>query len=117
MIRTTITATALALLGALEAHADQYAIRIDVAFGGATPGLLKALKIEEIDNFKVLGNQYIILDAPDEAYVEAYIFAIGRKAVELSALDADWTHPSVSEMPIESRLRFLRQIECEYCIS
>ena len=117
MIRTPISATTLALLGTLQAHADQYAVRINVAFDGATPELLQALRIEEIDNFKVHGNQYVILEAPCEAYVEAYVFAIGRKAVELSTLDADWTHPSVAEMPLENRLRFLRQVECEYCVS
>ncbi|WP_112320288.1 hypothetical protein [Oceanibium sediminis] len=119
MNRTAFTATltGLALLAVLPARAEQFAVRIGSAFDGATPGLLATLKITEIDIFTLGGDHYLILDAPAAAYVEAYVQAIGRDAVELNALDADWTHPGVAEMPLDKRLRFLRKLSCDYCVT
>ena len=109
------TVTGLTLLASHPGRADQFAVRISSAFDGASSGLLTSLRVTEVDNFTVNGEFFLILDAPDEAYVEAYVFAIGRRAIELNALDADWTHFTVAEMPLETRLGFLRPLACNFC--
>lgn len=119
MSRTILaaTVTGFALMASLPAHADQFAVRVNSEFKGATPELLSTLRITEVDNFAVGGNFYLILEAPDVAYVEAYVFAIHRIAVELHALDANWIHPTVAGMPIDEKIGFLRRLACSFCVS
>lgn len=117
MIRTLIPAAVLALTIGLPAQADQFAVQLDAVFDGASPKLMDALKVSEIARVSESGMHYVILDAPSEAYVEAFILAIGREAVTLNALEANWNNPVMDELSTEQRLRFLRVITCESCTS
>lgn len=116
-MRYTVLATALVLMVSPPAQADQFAIRLNSQFAGASPGLLSTLNITEIDSFAVDSNFYIIIDAPNEDYVEAFVYAVHRDALELHALDANWTHPIVVKMPIELKIGFLRSLACSFCVS
>ncbi|MDU8912327.1 hypothetical protein [Aestuariicoccus sp. MJ-SS9] len=117
MTRPFIPAAILALFAALPAAADQFAVRIDHAYGGASPQLLEVLKVSEIESFSENGRHFVVLEAPGEAYVEAFFHAIGRNALELNALDADWTNPAMQHLSIAQRLGFLREIDCGFCTS
>ena len=117
MTRNFITAAILALTVALPAQADQFAVRIDAAYDGASPKLMETLKVSEIESFSENGSHYVVLDAPNEAYVEAFFLAIGRKAMELNVLEANWNRPAMKNLPISQRLGFLRSIECGFCTS
>jgi len=117
MIRPFIPAAALTLAIASLAQADQFAVQLDAAFDGANPKLMDALKISEIARVSENGTHYVILDAPSEAYVEAFILAIGHEAVTLNALEANWNNPVMDDLSMEQRLGFLQAITCESCTS
>jgi len=117
MTRNLIASAFLALSVAVPAHADQFAVRLDAVYEGANPKLLEALKISEIESFSEDGAHYVVVDAPNDAYVEAFVLAIGRDAMELNALDADWSNPVMGNLTISQRLGFFRSIECEFCTS
>jgi hypothetical protein len=117
MTRSIATAALFVLTAALPAQADQFAVQIDAAYPGASPALMQTLQITEIEALSEGGAYYVILDAPGEAYVETFFNVLGLTALELNALDADWTNPAMAEMPAALRLRFLRAIPCEFCTS
>lgn len=111
-----ITASAiLGLVATLPAQADQFAVRLDAAFDGASADLLAALDITLIEGFSENDADYLVLDAPSEAHVEAFLYAIERDARELHALDADWSNPVMRELTASQRIGFLRAMECEFC--
>ena len=113
----TLSAAILASIIALPAAAAQFAVRIDRPYEGAGTALMETLRITEIESFSEDGAQYVVLEAPDEGYVEAFFFAIGHKAIELNALEADWNLPAMRALTPAQRLQFLRVIECDFCTS
>ena len=115
----TILATAAigTLLTAPSAMADQYLARIDAPIGGATAGLLESLKVTEIDAFSHDGAHYVVIEAPDEGYVEAYFFALHRSPSALFTLGADWTGEGLADLTLDQRLRFLTRASCDFCVS
>ena len=117
MTRNLIPAAILALFAAVPASAEQFVVQVDAAYEGASENLKEALKVSEIESFSENGSHYVILDAPNEAYVEAFFIAIHRQPLELNVLDADWSRPVMSELSISQRLGFLKPIECDFCAS
>ncbi|MDU8927426.1 hypothetical protein RXV86_08525 [Alisedimentitalea sp. MJ-SS2] len=117
MIRNLIASSALILAVALPAQAEQFAVKLDAAYEGANAKLMESLKISAIESFSQNGAHFVVLDAPNDAYVEAFILAIGRDAIELNAIDADWSNPVMVDLSISQRLGFLRSIECDFCTS
>ena len=117
MTRTFIASIAAAIALALPAHAEQFAVQIDAAYDGASPMLMETLKISEIESFSESGAHYIVLDAPSDAYVEAFFHAIGRKAIQLNVLEANWENPTMENLSRAQRLGFLRAIACDFCTS
>ena len=83
MNRSFIPAAIFAFLAALPASADQFAVQINDAYDGASPKLMQVLKVSEVESFSENGRHYVVLEAPDEAYVEAFFHAINREALEL----------------------------------
>lgn len=110
-----ILAMAAALPVALPAGAEQFAVHLDTPFEGAHPRLLDTLRVSEIEIFTEDGAHYIVLDAPNPAYVEAFVEAIGPDAIALNALDADWANPVLDNLTMAQRLGFLRPVPCEFC--
>lgn len=112
-----IPAVLLALASALPAAADQFAVQIDKAYPGASQKLMDVLKVSEVESFSENGQHYVVIEAPDEAYVEAFFHAIHLKAIGLHALEANWMNPTMQHLSIGQRLGFLRQIDCAFCTS
>ncbi len=117
MKRHTIPAALFVFAMALPATAEQFAVQIDAAYEGASPKLKEALKVYEVESFSANGSHYVVLDAPNEAYVEAFFFAINREAIELNVVDADWTNTTMQHLSLAQRLGFLRAINCNFCTS
>jgi len=117
MKRSTIPAALFMLSIAMPATAEQFAVQIDAAYEGASPRLIETLKVSEVESFSEDGSHFVILEAPDEAYVEAFFFAIHREALELNVVDADWTNPTMQHLTVAQRLGFLREIDCDFCSS
>lgn len=117
MKRPTIPATLFVLFAALPATAEQFAVQLDAAYEGASPRLIEALKISEVESFSENGSHYVVLEAPNEAYVEAFFNAIHLDAFELNVIEANWMNPTMKHLSIAERLGFLREIDCEFCTS
>lgn len=118
MYHFSIPATiAVACCVAAAASADQYVARIDAPFQSGSAELLSVLKIVEIDAFEHDGASYIVIEAPDEGYVEAYFFALRRAPEGLYKLQADWMASGLSGLPHEQRLPFLTPAHCGFCTS
>ena len=117
MKRLVTIAAALTFFAAVPASADQFAVKIDGPYQGASQKLMDALKVSEVESFTDAGQHYVVLEAPSEAYVEAFFFAVDRKPIELHALDADWTNPTMQNLTMAQRLGFLREISCAFCTS
>ena len=117
MFRKLATATAILFTIALPVQADQFAVQLDAPYDGANASLMETLKISEVEAFSEGNAHYVVLDAPNEAYVEAFVLAIGRDAVGLNTLEANWSNPSMQHLSIARRLGFFRAITCEFCSS
>lgn len=117
MLRHLIPTAIAALLVAIPATAEQFAIRLDTEYQGANEKLKQSLQVSEIDSFSEDDTHYVVLDAPGVGYVEAFFYAIGQNAIELHVLEADWTLPAMRRLPVSQRLGFLRAVECEFCTS
>ncbi len=118
MNRFSIPATfAAACFVAFGASADQYVARINAPFQSGGAELLGALKVVEIDAFEHDGASYIVIEAPDEGYVEAYFFALHIAPEGLYKLQADWVASGLSGLPLEQRLPFLTPEYCGFCTS
>lgn len=117
MKRSTVFAALIALSFAVPATAEQFAVKIDGAYEGASPRLMETLKVSEVESFSENGSHFVVLDTPNEAYVEAFFLAINRKALELNMVDADWTNPTMQHLSVAQRLGFLREIDCAFCTS
>jgi hypothetical protein len=113
-IPAMITATCFV---AAAASADQYVARINAPFQSGSAELLSALKIVEIDAFEHDGASYIVIEAPDDGYVEAYFFALHRAPESLYKLQADWVASGLSGLPLQQRLPFLTPSHCGFCTS
>lgn len=116
---TQLTQTAIALIVATTgaASADQFAIQTDKPVSGASQGLLETLDIREIDALEINGAHFIVLEAKNEGYVEAYIFGRRIDAKALYRLEADWTGAGLSSLPVEARGAFFLETICEFCTS
>ena len=106
-----------ALVAGSAAVADQFVAEIVTPFGGARAGLLKTLDVVEIEAFSHDGRHYLVLQAPDDGYVEAYFHAIGLTPIALHTLRADWIAPGLADLPLAERLPFLTAAPCDYCLS
>ncbi|MDG4649261.1 hypothetical protein P6F26_12470 [Roseibacterium sp. SDUM158017] len=116
---TKLTQAAITLVFATTcaASADQFAIRTNEPVSGASNGLLETLDIREIDSVEINGVHFIVLEAKNEGYVEAYIFGHGIDAKALYRLEADWTGAGLSSLPVEARGAFFEETTCEFCTS
>ena len=115
MTRNIVLTTALVLAAALPASAEQFVVQVDSPYDGASERLQETLKVSEVEAFSENGAHYVILEAPNEAYVEAFFLAIQPKAIELNVLEADWTRPAMAELSMSQRLGFLKPIDCDFC--
>jgi hypothetical protein len=83
---------------------------------GSDP-LLATLHIREVDAVEINGAHFIVIDARDEGYVEAYVFAMNIDATSLYRLEEDWDGAGRSSRPREARVPCLHATVCEFCIS
>lgn len=117
MFRKLLSAAILAPVLAVSAHADQFAIKTTEPVVGASEKLLETLHIREVDAVDINGVHFIVLEARDEGYVEAYVFAMNIDAKGLYRLQEDWDGAGLSSLPIEAREPFLHEAQCEFCTS
>ncbi len=115
MRRHSFLAAGLAVSTALPVAAEQFALRLEEPYRDANAGLIATLNIAVIDRFSDGGAHYLVLDAPDAAHVEAFVYALGNEALTLNRVEANWAAPAFAELPQDQRLRFLRPIACEFC--
>ncbi|MEM5542656.1 hypothetical protein WNY61_07885 [Sulfitobacter sp. AS92] len=115
--KLTQAATILVLATSCAASADQFAIRTNKPVSGASERLLETLDVREIEAVEINGAYFIVLEAKNEGYVEAYIFGHGVDAKALYRLEADWTGPGLSSLSVEARGAFFKETICEFCTS
>lgn len=110
------TAAVLAILiAAPSAMAEQYVVQINTPFEGANKSLLESLKITEIDAYTLDGAHFVVIEASNEGYLEAYFYAIYHSPMAIHTIGADWTGPGLAALSIEQRLPFLAPANCEFC--
>ena len=114
---TTCIAALSTLLTAPVAMAEQFVAQLESSFTGANAQLLESLKVIELDAFEYDGKYFVVIDAPDEGYVEAYFYALQLKPAALHTLSADWSAPGLSSLSLENRLPFLNPTTCDFCLS
>ena len=112
-----LTAAAISIAVTSSATADQFAIQTQGPFLGASDQLLASLQIREVDAVAINGVHFIVIDARNEGYVEAYVFAMNIEAIDLYRLQEDWDGAGLSSLPIEAREPFLHATVCEFCVS
>lgn len=110
-------ASAALIAATCSAAADQFAVQATGPVAGASERLLDALHIREVDAVEINGVHFIVLEARDEAYVEAYVFAMNIDATGLYRLEAEWDGAGLSSLPVEARTPFLHETVCEFCTS
>jgi len=104
-------------IAASAAMADQYVAQLDAPMAKASAGLLENLKIVEIDAFTHDGTHYVVIEAPNEAYLEAYFYAMSRSPKALHTLGPDWNASGLSSSQLEQQLPILAFASCGFCSS
>lgn len=117
MFRKLLSAAILAPVLAASAHADQFAIQTTEPVVGASEQLLETLHIREVDAVEINGAHFLVIDARDEGYVEAYVFAMNINAKVLYRLQEPWDGAGLSSLPMEAREPFLHETQCDFCTS
>ncbi|WP_347310242.1 hypothetical protein [Defluviimonas sp. SAOS-178_SWC] len=117
MTRHVLASAILAVVAGLPATAEEFVVQLGSAYNGASDRLLASLETTEIQSFSVEGANFVILDAPNEAYVQAFFYALRQDVVGLNVLEANWTAPAFAELSLAQRLGFLRPVQCEFCRS
>jgi hypothetical protein len=117
MFRKLLSAAILAPVLAVSAQADQFAIHTAEPAIGASDRLLETLHIREVDAVEINGAHFIVIEARDEGYVEAYVFAMRIDAKGLYRLEEDWDGAGLSSLPMEAREPFLHETRCDFCTS
>ncbi len=113
---TTFAAVAM-LTYPVTAVAEQYAIEAPTTVTAASAGLLETLKIKLIDAVAINGRYFTILEAPNEAYLEAFVRATNARPLAMYVLEADWAGAGLTSLPIEAREPFLLLAPCAFCSS
>ena len=103
------TAALFAALFAAPAMAEQFVVQLNTPFDGANEMLLKNLQIVEVDSYTLDGAHYMVIEAPDVAYLESYFYAIRIRP------KAVYGRPDVSALSLKQRLPFLTAVPCEFC--
>jgi cyanophycinase-like exopeptidase len=111
------SAAAILIAATSTAAADQFAIQTAEPVASANERLLGALSIREVDTVEINGVHFIVIEARDEGYVEAYVFAMNIDATGLYRLEADWDGTGLSSLPLQARGPFLHETACAFCTS
>ncbi|MDH5529623.1 MAG: hypothetical protein OEY05_06250 [Paracoccaceae bacterium] len=111
------TAAALVIATTCSAAAEQFAVKMATPVEGASQQLLESLHIREIDAVEINGVHFLVIEAKDEGFVEAYVFARAIDAMGLYRLKADWTGAGLSSLPVDAREPFLEKTTCGFCTS
>ena len=109
------TVAAVVAVTSSAAFAEQFAVEIDAPFDCATKALMETLHVSEVESFSAGGAHYVVLDAPGEAWVEAFFHAVGHRAITLNVVEADWLRPAMQALSLSERMEFLTPVPCEFC--
>lgn len=115
MSRRHFAVAAIVAMATAPASADQYVIRAQKALPAASAGLQQSLKIRTVDTFSHDGAHYVVIESPDEAYLEAYFFALESHPDALYRIDAGWSAQGLSGLSLDQRMPFLAPAPCDFC--
>ncbi|MBF9030133.1 hypothetical protein HKCCE3408_06980 [Rhodobacterales bacterium HKCCE3408] len=115
-IAKTFCAAAAALtILAPAAFADQYIVSLDTQMGDPSPQLLEILRVQIVDRFSHDGGEFVIIDARNEAYLEALFHATSVEPRELWLLPVAWDSSAMADLDTVARMRFAAPVACVFC--
>ena len=114
-IKDAIIAVGTALVLAGPAAADQYIVALSAPLDGVNTRLLDSLKIDIVDIFAHQGENFAVIEAPNDAYLEAFFNAISTAPLSLRQLPVDWEGEAMAAIDTSSRLRFGALMNCDFC--
>ena len=89
----TIGLAAILAASAQSASAEQFVVKLESALENGSAALRENLKINEIERFESEGTSFLVLDAENEAYLEAYLLA--RSVTPLSISEVNFVNSPV----------------------
>lgn len=95
--------------GETDQWAD-YVVAVGAPIKGDDEALRSVLRICEIDAFSIGGQDYAVLRAPHDGYLEAYLFARRIDYESVERLPVAWTDADFAQLPVESRLSLGTQV-------
>lgn len=114
LAQTTLAAAALIALAG-PSLADQFLLSVSEPFDAVNERVLETLKIEVVDRFSHDGRNFVVVDAPNEAYLETLFNSTPIRPLSLQRLAVDWSGEAMAEIETAQRLKFGAPVACGFC--
>lgn len=115
LANTTVSAAAALLALASPSLADQFLLSVSQPFESVNERVLETLKIAVVDRFSHDGRNFVVVDAPNEAYLETLFNSTPIRPLSLQRLAVDWSGEAMAEIETAQRLKFGAPVVCGFC--
>ena len=109
-----VTFTSFAIANA--ALAESYILTLAAPLDERAAPLFNATSTALVESFEANGVHYVVIEAPNEIYVETFFSSYDEWPVAMSTLEGGWSSDRYVEMPLERRLLELKQMHCRFCL-
>lgn len=113
--KTTLPAVAALFAFAGPSLADQFLISVSEPFASVNERVLETLKIEVVDGFSHDGQDFVVVNAPNEAYLETLFNSTSVRPLSLQRLAVDWSGEAMAQIDTAQRLKFGAPVACGFC--
>lgn len=115
LAKITLSTAAAMIALAGPSLADQFLISVSEPFGAVNERVLETLKIELVDGFSHDGQNFVVVNAPNEAYLETLFNITHIRPLGLQRMAVDWSGEAMLEIETAQRLKFGAPVACGFC--
>lgn len=98
-----------------QAAADEFLLEFDGPVTQDDTALMQSLRLKRIEEFEHDTRRFIVMQARDDASIEAYVRALKLEPVRMMAIRLDWQKLSMGGLSREQSLALLSEVSCAFC--
>jgi hypothetical protein len=97
------------------ALAETYILTLAAPLSERAAPLLTSTNTALVESIEAHGVHCVVIEAPNEIYVERFFSSYGKWPVAMSTIEGGWNSERFAEMSRERRLLEIRQMHCRFC--
>jgi hypothetical protein len=110
-----LIATFTSFVVANAALAETYILTLAAPLSERAAPLLTSTNTALVESIEAHGVHCVVIEAPNEIYVERFFSSYGKWPVAMSTIEGGWNSERFAEMSRERRLLEIRQMHCRFC--